>query len=303
MMNSTAFTKHLVSGKNAFKFLDWFTCNKLPAKGRINLTYALSSKGTIRTEYTIVHLSENSYYLVSAGAWTEYDSDYLKKSLEKSEIEDVQVYDCTNQWGVFSIAGPNTRQMLEDLVVSEDPHKTLSNKEFPWLTYRDIEIGMCPVRALRVAYTGGELGWELHHPIEMQNYLLDTILETGKKYNLKLVGARAQNWLRQEKSYRAFGSDLGRDAGPFESNLSRFVDLSKDFLGKEELEKRKLEYLCVTFLIDGPEDTDPWGREVIYDASGESVLGRLTSGGYSVHFKKSIGIGYVKKIFLQQVQK
>ena len=150
----------------------------------------------------------------------------------------MQVYDCTNQWGFFSV-GPNTRAMLEDLVVSEDPLKTLSNKEFPWLTYRDIEIGMCPVRALRVAYTG-ELGWELHHPIEMQNYLLDTILETGKKYNLKLVGARAQNWLRQEKSYRAFGSDLGRDAGPFESNLSRFVDLSKDFLGKEELEKERV---------------------------------------------------------------
>ena len=118
-----------------------------------------------------------------------------------------------------------------------------------------------------------------------------------KKYNLKLVGARAQNWLRQEKSYRAFGSDLGRDAGPFESNLSRFVDLSKNFLGKVELEKRKLEYLCVTLLIDGPEDTDPWGREVIYDISGENVLGRLTSGGYSVHFKKSIGIGYVKEKF------
>ena len=27
------------------------------------------------------------------------------------------------------------------------------------------------------------------------------------------------------------------------------------------------------------------------------MLGRLTSGGYSVHFKKSIGIGYVKSSF------
>ena len=31
---------------------------------------------------------------------------------------------------------------------------------------------MCPTIAIRVAYTG-ELGWELHHPIEMQNYLFD----------------------------------------------------------------------------------------------------------------------------------
>ena len=121
---------------------------------------------------------------------------------------------------------------------------------------------MCPVRALRVAYTG-ELGWELHHPIEMQNYLLDILLSSGEEFDLKLVGARAQNWLRQEKSYKAFGSDLGRDAGPFESNLSRFVDINKDFLGKEALLKREKEVSCVTLLIDGPQNIDPWGREAL----------------------------------------
>ena len=296
LIDSTAFTKHLVSGKNARKFLDWFTCNKLPNEGRINLTYALSILGTIRTEYTIVCLSEESYYLISAGAWTEYDSDYLQKSLTDSRLNDVNIYDCTNQWGVFSIAGPKSRSFLKKIVVSDDPDKTLSNKEFPWLSYRDIEIGMCPIRALRVAYTG-ELGWELHHPIEMQNYLLDILLDSGEKFDLKLVGARAQNWLRQEKSYKAFGSDLGRDAGPFESNLSRFVDINKEFLGKEALLKRGKDVSCITLLIDGPQNIDPWGREALYNETEDLMLGRLTSGGYSVHFKKSIGIGYVKSSF------
>ena len=35
--------------------------------GRINLTYALTDHGTTRTEYTIVRLKENEYYLISAG--------------------------------------------------------------------------------------------------------------------------------------------------------------------------------------------------------------------------------------------
>ncbi len=61
------------------------------------------------------------------------------------------------------------------------------------------------------------LGWELHHPIEMQNYLWDQLMAAGEKHGLKLVGARAQNWLRQEKSYRAFGTELGRDATPLEA--------------------------------------------------------------------------------------
>ena len=49
---------------------------------------------------------------------------------------------------------------------------------------------------------------------------------------------------------------------------------------------------CVTLLIDGPADADPWGREALY--LGDEKVGRLTSGGYSVVFGKSIGMGYVR---------
>jgi len=109
---------------------------------------------------------------------------------------------------------------------------------------------------------------------------------------MKLVGARAQNWLRQEKSYRAFGNELGRDATPLEADLPRFVDLSKDFHGKDAMLAKGIRSKCVTLLIDGPSDADPWGREALYH--GDTRVGRLTSGGYSVAFGKSIGMGYVK---------
>ena len=59
------------------------------------------------------------------------------------------------------------------------------------------------------------------------------------------------------------------------------------------MEQIGLRSKCVTLLIDGPRDADPWGREAIYTKDGTRV-GRLTSGGYSVIFEKSIGLGYVK---------
>ena len=292
LVDATAFTKHIVKGPGAIAFLDWFTCNKLPRIGRINLTYALTSHGTTRTEYTIVRLSENEFYLVSAGAWTTYDQDYLKKSIEDKEPEfgRIELQDVTTQWGVFAIAGPKSRDVLSEIINDPDPETALSNKRFPWLSAKQIELGMCPVKAIRVAYTG-ELGWELHHPMEMQNYLFDLIEKAGKKHGMKLVGARAQNWLRQEKSYRAFGNELGRDATPLEADLPRFVDLTKNFHGKAEMEAVGIRVKCCTVLIDGPVDADPWGREVLY--YGDDRVGRLTSGGYSVHFEKSIGMGYV----------
>ena len=293
LVDATAFTKHVVKGPGATQFLDWFTCNKLPKVGRINLTYALTDAGTTRTEYTIVRIAEDAYYLVSAGAWTAYDADYLRKSAEDKagEFGYIEIQDVTTQWGVFAIAGPKSRDVLNEIIKDADPATALSNKRFPWLSCRNIELGMCPVRAIRVAYTG-ELGWELHHPIEMQNYLWDQLMAAGEKHGMKLVGARAQNWLRQEKSYRAFGNELGRDATPLEADLPRFVDLSKDFRGKEAMQALGIRSKCVTLLIDGPEDADPWGREALYD--GDTKVGRLTSGGYSVAFGKSIGMGYVK---------
>jgi len=293
LIDATAFTKHMVKGPGATQFLDWFTCNKLPKVGRINLTYALTPAGTTRTEYTIVRLAEDEYYLVSAGAWTDYDADYLRKCAEDMapEFGYIEIQNVTTQWGVFAIAGPKSRDVLKEIIKDADPETALSNKRFPWLSARQIELGMCPVNAIRVAYTG-ELGWELHHPIEMQNYLWDQLVPALEKHGGKLVGARAQNWLRQEKSYRAFGNELGRDATPLEADLPRFVDLGKEFQGKEAMENLGVRFKCVTVLIDGPADADPWGREVLVDENGTKV-GRLTSGGYSVAFGKAIGMGYV----------
>lgn len=101
LIDATAFAKHEVRGPGAAAFLDWFTTNKLPKVGRINLTYALTDAGTTRTEYTIVRLAEDRFYLVSAGAWAAYDGDFLRKAVEDKEAEfgRIDVQDVTTQWG------------------------------------------------------------------------------------------------------------------------------------------------------------------------------------------------------------
>ena len=293
LIDATAFAKHRISGPGATAFLDWFTTNTLPKVGRINLTYALTPQGTTRTEYTIVRLAEDDYYLVSAGAWHAYDEDFLDNAVmaQEGRFGRINEEDVTTKYGVFALAGPASRAILSELIKDADPETALSNKRFPWLSARQIQLGMCPVNAIRVAYTG-ELGWELHHPIEMQRYLWEQLLKAGAKHGMKLVGARAQNWLRQEKSYRAFGNELGRDASPLEAALDRFVDLKKEFQGKAAMLALGIRSKCCTLLIDGPADTDPWGKEALL-LDGVKV-GRLTSGGYSVAFGKQIGMGYVR---------
>jgi len=292
LFDATAFAKTRVKGPGAAAFLDRLTCNKLPKTGRINLTYALTDHGTVRTEATIVRLAEDDFYVVTAGAAQAYDQDFLEKEAAKAreELGWIEVQDVSTQWGVLAIAGPKSRDVLRELIVDADPASALSNKRFPWLSMRRIDLGMVPVMAIRVAYTG-ELGWELHHPIEMQRHLFDRLMEAGKPHGLRMFGARAQNWLRLEKSYRAFGADIGRDATPLESGLERFVDLAKDFRGKAAMERTGIRSKCATLLIDGPADADPWGREAL--CHGAERVGRLTSGGWSVALGRQIGLGYL----------
>ncbi|MFN3612964.1 MAG: FAD-dependent oxidoreductase [Rubrimonas sp.] len=295
LYDATAFAKHRVRGPGAARFLDWLTCNRLPKVGRINLTYALTDTGTVRSEYTIVRLAEDDFYLVSAGAWADYDGDDLRRSAEamRDAFGWIEIWDVSTQWGVFAVAGPRTREALRPILVDADPASALSNRRFPWLSAQWVDLGPVRTLAIRVSYAG-ELGWELHHPIEMQNHLFDLLMAAPDAP--KPVGSRAMNWLRLEKSYRAFAADLGRDATPFESGVDRFVCMDKDFRGRAALAERAVRSRCVTLLMEGPEAADggaadPWGREALWRDG--RVVGRLSSGGWSVTQGRRIGLGYL----------
>ena len=98
---------------------------------------------------------------------------------------------------------------------------------------KNVNVGYAPVNAMRVNFVG-ELGWELHHPIEYQNHIFDKLMEAGKDLGIKPFGIRAMNSLRVEKSYKLVGTELSIEYSPYESGLDRFVHPNKgNFIGLE----------------------------------------------------------------------
>src|SRR5690606_18189258 len=214
--------------------------NNVPKSvGRMNLCHALNPSGSVRAEFTILRLPDGLYgerfYMVGPGRAHDMDWDFLTKRLPRDGS--VILQDVTTQYGVFVLAGPNSRKVLEKLADAD-----VSNEAFPWLTGRDIPVGWCPnVRALRVNFVGS-LGWELHHPIEYQNHLYDQIMEAGREFGIGLVGMRAMDSMRLEKSYRLFGTDLNAENTILEAGLARFVRLNKaDFTGRDALVRQQQE--------------------------------------------------------------
>jgi len=179
-----------------------------------------------------------------------------------------------------------------------------SNEKFKWLSAQNINIGLAPCNAMRVNFVG-ELGWELHHPIEYQNHIFDKLMEAGKEFNLKPYGIRAMNSLRVEKSYKLVGTELSIEYAPYESGLDRFIHPNKgDFIGRAALDKWRAKGFSnklVTMEIHGVSDADVLGNNPIYENG--SVIGRATGGDYGFRLKKSIALGMVKPEYAKVGQK
>ena len=287
IIDITSFTKHLVSGPGAEAYLDRLVARRLPKMiGRINLSHALTQTGGVRTEFTIMREGPEQFYLTSSGAAERYDNDLLVKNLP--DDGSVRVDNLTAALGCLVLVGPHARDILRKVTDAD-----LSNNAFPWLTGQEISIGLARSRALRLNFVG-ELGWELHHPIENQNHIFDVLVEAGEEYGLGMCGMRAMDSLRIEKSYRMWGQDLTREYSVLEAGLDRFVHLDKgDFVGREALLRQQEDGVPQRFITIevAADNADPLGNEPLY-LNGE-MIGRATAGAYGHCVGKSLAIGYV----------
>jgi len=285
----TAFTKLEVTGADAAALLDRLTANRLPKMGGTRLTHMLTTLGGIETEVTITRLGEDRFYINSGIMMEQHDQDWLNHHTLFGE--DVTVTDVTNETGILAVTGPNSRAVLSQLTDAD-----LTNESFRWLTGQEIEVAGVPLLALRVSYVG-ELGWELHHPLDRMQELYDAIVAAGEGHGLVHFGARAMNVMRIEKAYKAQGSELTTEITPVEADIMRFVNLDKDFQGKAATVERQgsdISMVCVYAELDA-DDTDAGGNEPTFD--GDRVMGVTTSGCYGHSVDKSLLFAYVEPQF------
>jgi dimethylglycine dehydrogenase len=275
MYDLTPAGKYEVSGPGAAAWLDRRLASRLPDRpGRSALCYLLTSAGHICCELTITSLAENHFYLVGSTIGERHSFDILTKALPSDGS--VMLQNVTSGFGALAIVGPRARDVLGAMTDGD-----LSNAAFPWWSAQTLTIGLASaVRTLRINYVG-ELGWELHHPIEYQNHLFDAILSAGKACGLALIGSRAIESLRMEKSYPAFWRDLTPEYTPLEAGLDRFIHLKKpDFVGRDALLSQFKSGLSrkLVVLQMASRDANPFQNEVVY-GNGRPV-GRITSAAH-----------------------
>ncbi len=285
VLDMSAFAKMEVSGPGARAWLDSILANAIPKKrGRIALTHLLTKSGGVKAEFTVYEWAPGRFYLVSAGGLEAHDHDVLRRLMPTDGS--VILQPITQKYGVLALAGPRSREVLKKLT-----RTSLDNKDFPWLTGKEISVGVATAHALRVNFVG-ELGWELHHPIEMQTYIFDRLMEAGAEFGIKPFGIRAMVSMSLEKSYRNMGRELSVEYNAYTSGLDRFIKPEKQFIGRDAVVAGKdagLKWIFSTLVVSGNSTVDARGSEAIYDASG-TVVGRATSGGFGWRIGKSLAL-------------
>ena len=158
-----------------------------------------------------------------------------------------------------------------------------------------INVGPAEAHALRVNFVG-ELGWELHHPIEMQNTIFDLLMEAGREFGIKPFGIRAMMSMAVEKSYRLIGRELSIEYSAYESGLDRFVHPNKgEFLGRDALVARAAAAssgASSRWKCTASTDADARGSEPIWigESSSAAPPPAATAGASG----KSLALGMVQ---------
>ncbi len=275
-----------VTGPGAAAMLNRMLCTRLPEPGRVAVGYALSSLGTVRSEFSVARENETRFLLTSAAGAERYDLDLLQKASPGDGS--VHIENLTGREGGLAVFGPRAAELIAQ--VAQVPKSELAEMDVASAT-----LGYAPARIVR-AGVGGEEGWEVQVLSEFLRHVFLELMEAGDSLGVRLVGASALNVLRLEAGTPAWGADLTREFTALESGLEPLVDFGKgEFRGREALLRQRqagLQRRLVRLEVSGNETFDARGQEPVRTRAGE-VVGRTTSGGFGHCVGKSLAMAYL----------
>ena len=288
----STYGRYEVTGPDAALFLERVLTNRMPEAGRMALAPMLNAQGRLIGDFTVARLGAQGsaperFFIVGSGIAEEY---HLRWWEQQRAGMAVAIRAMSRALSGFSIAGPKSRAMLATLVRDD-----VSNAAFPFLSVREMAVGLVPSLVARVSFTG-ELGYEIWCAPDLHKALYDTLHESGREHGMAMFGSQALNSMRLEKAFGSWAREYRPIYGPEEARLGRFVRFEKnDFIGRDAAAaERKTggeRRLC---LFDvAAKDADAFGDEPIWHDG--KVVGWVTSGGYGHATGKSLALGYVPK--------
>ena len=237
----------------------------------------LNDQGGVIDDLVVFREAPEDWFIVVNGATTAKDARHFRARLKQPRAFN----DISSGIGKIDVQGPLSRQILADLVPGVE--------KLAYYTFDNFNLLGETVRVSRTGYTG-ELGYEIYSSSATVTAIWKKLLENP---NVKPAGLGARDMLRLEVGYSLYGHEINETTTPLEAGLARFVDFTKNFIGKDALVKQQKEgprRKIAGFISETRRA--PRQDNKIYAPTGEAV-GVVTSGTFSPHCRRGIGLGLV----------
>ena len=290
LFDMSAMSKFLVQGPSAERMLNHISGNNIAVPvGQCVYTQWMNEDGGVEADLTVTRIGDDQFLVVVAESFHRRTEAIMRRAIGTDT--DVSVTDVTSGYGLLSVQGPKSRDLLNTITTAD-----LSNESFPYFTAQQIDLDYSVGWAFRMSFVG-ELGWELYVPTEFVLGVYDRIVERGAEFGLAHAGMETLESARTEAGRKDYGLDMENSDTALEAGLGFAVDFDKPdgFVGHDALlkqrENRPLQSRLVAFLLEDPEPLLYGEEPILYEGV---TVGYLRSGAYGHTLGGAMGFGYVE---------
>ena len=243
--------------------------------GKCKYGFLLNDQGGVIDDLIIYKLSEDELMIVVNASRREIDFDTLNSRITNASLQDKSI-----EYAKLDVQGPKSKEILEK-------YFDVALDELKFFSFVKTKVFGSDCILSRTGYTG-ELGFELYVDATTSVQLWDALILDGAKP----AGLGARDILRLEMGYSLYGNDLNEEITPLEANLAMFVNLGREFIGKEALEKQKDDGLK-RILLPFKTTTRRSARKDFEVYQNDKKIGFVTSGAYSPILNVGVGLAMI----------
>ena len=278
-------------GKDVLDFLHRITTNSLKdlQKEGIGKTIFTNEKGRIIDAAAIMNFDDYQI-LVCSGA----NKMKIKNWIEKYIIsDDVKVQDTPGKYILFQLVGPQADSFITLIcgnyvnTIQADMFKVINGEGMMFFTAKFIDEN------------GNPLYWILSDILNGQK-LVSYLFSNQEPFDFNFIGEEALNSYRIEQGIPVAPYELNDQYNPHEVNLLGMVSFTKGCYIGQEVIARLDTYDKVQKQLFGVAFPEPVGfNEHFHLYDNDVEVGAVTSTAYSYKFKKHIGLGIIRKAYLE----
>jgi aminomethyltransferase len=241
---------------------------------------ALNDAGGTIDDLIVYRLAPEKWMVVVNASNIEKDAAHFRKHLTPR----AKFVDISCQTAKLDIQGPLSRDVLKAFAPGIE--------KLDHYTFDIFNVLGEDVIVSRTGYTG-ELGYEIYYPWDKAVQLWSAVLADKR---VRPTGLGVRDVLRIEVCYPLYGHELSEGIAPVEAGLKRFVDMTKEFIGKSALAAMQAgpARKIIHFVSDSRRA--PRQGHQIFLKDGV-VIGEVVSGTFSPALGFGVGIGFIKKEF------